>query len=249
MFAVTITPWAIRNACLQGTFTGIDVMGGRNFMMGNYEYTPLFRAWDAISVSGERSWHAILSARIPEFQSATQGERDKLAFKYGLQFAMDHPGQTAQRSLVKMANFWQLEREFVAGISQGLWGKHSASVVLGTALVVCGAYAATMFLAAYGLIVWPQPLRNHGILLLLIGLVWGVHTLVFAHSRYHLPLMPLVLIYAASGIVNAPLLWSSRRTPRFFLAGLICLVLSGTWLWELVAIDNVHLVELIARLC
>ena len=39
-FAVTLAPWTIRNTRLQQTFTTVDVMGGRNVMMGNYEYTP-----------------------------------------------------------------------------------------------------------------------------------------------------------------------------------------------------------------
>src|SRR5262249_37300511 len=47
-FAGVIAPWAIRNTRIHQTFIPIDCMGGRNFMMGNYEHTPLYRSWDAI---------------------------------------------------------------------------------------------------------------------------------------------------------------------------------------------------------
>ncbi len=244
-FSITIAPWTIRNTRLQQTFTLIDVMGGRNFMMGNYEHTPPYRAWDAISINGDRSWHAILAARSSEFQGTTQGQRDKLALKYALRFALEHPTQTIQRDLIKMANFWQLEREFVAGMSRGLWGPYPRPVVLGTALVICGTYAFVLFMAVYGLVMSPKPSRCHVIFLLLIGLVWGVHTLVFAHSRYHLPLMPFVLIYAASGMLNARLLWSMRWTPRFCVAGLFCTLLAGSWLWEGLVTDRERLSGLV----
>ena len=62
LFVMTLAPWAYRNTVLQKTFTVVDVMGGRNAMMGNYEYTPLERNWATISiVQGEKQWHRVLA--------------------------------------------------------------------------------------------------------------------------------------------------------------------------------------------
>ena len=103
-FAVTIAPWSIRNTHLQKTFVAIDNQGGRNFMMGNYEYTPPWRAWDAVGVGGEQAWHAVLAAEHPEFYSLTQGQRDSLAFRRGLRFVAAHPFLTLKRSIIKFFN-------------------------------------------------------------------------------------------------------------------------------------------------
>jgi 4-amino-4-deoxy-L-arabinose transferase-like glycosyltransferase len=86
-FAVTLLPWAIRNLRLEGTFQAVDCMGGRNLMMGNYDYTPMFRAWDAISEAGERSWARVLHEAVPDVSGHSQGQWDKAALRYGLAYA------------------------------------------------------------------------------------------------------------------------------------------------------------------
>ena len=55
-YAIVITPWAIRNTKLQGVVTLVDTMGGINLRMGNYEYTPEDRMWDAVALRGQQSW-------------------------------------------------------------------------------------------------------------------------------------------------------------------------------------------------
>ena len=63
LFILTLSPWIYRNTTLQKTFTVVDVMGGRNAMMGNYEHTPLERNWDTIGiVKGEKVWHRPLGS-------------------------------------------------------------------------------------------------------------------------------------------------------------------------------------------
>ena len=55
-YAVVVAPWAVRNTRLQETLTIVDTMGGINLRMGNYEYTPDDRMWDAVSIGGDKSW-------------------------------------------------------------------------------------------------------------------------------------------------------------------------------------------------
>lgn len=237
-FAVTIAPWAIRNTRLHKTFIGIDAMGGRNFMMGNYAHTPLTRAWDAISVSGPQAWHAVLSAENPDFRRMTQGERDKLAFRYGLRFVREHPGLTAERDLVKFFNFWQLDRAIVAGLCQGYYGAPPRAVVALLALLIFGSYAALMCTGIFGAVLTPP--RDTAVFLVLlatIAFVCGVHTVVFGHSRYHLPLMPLVAVFSASALCQAQTIWQRRATWRFWLAAVVCLILVTSWVSEIALID------------
>jgi len=245
VFALTIAPWAVRNTRLQQTFITVDVMGGRNFMMGNYEYTPLYRAWDAISVSGERSWDSMLARAEPTYRQTTQGQRDKLALRYGLRYALANPGQTLHRTIVKFCNFWQLERELVAGASRGSWGVTNQAVVLGLGIAIVGAYVAAMVAGIFGfLLTRPHIAGMGGFTLLLIGFVCLIHSAVFGHSRYHLPLMPVVLVYAASAIVHRREIWESRKQPAFHLASALCLLLVAMWVSELWFVEAGRLAEL-----
>jgi hypothetical protein len=237
-FAVTIAPWTIRNSSLQETFVTIDTMGGRNLMMGNYEHTPLTRAWDAISMRGDKSWDAILAREQPDFRSLTQGQKDKRAMRRGLEFMASNPGLTAQRSLIKFLNFWQLERELVAAVGRGYFGTAPGGLVIVLTAVVFGSYAIALLLGIFGAILTPPPdWRVQLYLLLVIAFICGLHTLVFGHSRYHLPLIPLVLLYTASALTNLRTIWERRGTALFWLATLLSFVLIGSWIWETIFVD------------
>ena len=237
-FAATIAPWAIRNSRLQETFVAIDVMGGRNLMMGNYEYTPLYRSWDAISVEGEHAWHQVLQSKGLLIDGGTQGTLDKIALRYGIAFMVAHPGLTMQRCLTKFVNFWQLERELIAGAKEGEFGIVSPITFLLLALLITASYAGAMFTGIFGAVLCPpQNLKIHGLFLMLIAFVCGLHTIVFGHSRYHLPLMPIVFIYSAAAMTHAGLIWRERRSGRFVLASTLCLLLLASWGWELLWVD------------
>ena len=237
-FAVTIAPWAVRNTRLQKTLVTIDVMGGRNFMMGNYEHTPLYRAWDAISMEGPRNWYHVLEQQRPEVKQMTQGQRDKAALRYGLHYVWNHPGQTLKRDLVKFLNFWQLERSLVAGMSRGYFGGPPVGVVVLSTLLIFGSYAAAMISGIFGAVMAPPPKRAaYWFLLVMIAYVCGLHSLVFAHSRYHLPLLPLVLLFSGAALVARKEIWRRRSTTAFRLATASSGLLIGAWVWEILAVD------------
>jgi hypothetical protein len=208
-------------------------MGGRNFMMGNYEHTPLARPWDAISMEGDQAWHAVLRQRFPT-AGRTQGQIDKLALRYGLEYVKEHPGLTLRRGVAKFFHFWQLEREIVAGLAQGYWGQISRVGVLVAAAVILGVYVMTLLSGVCGASTRiSMPWQAHVFPILVIAFVCGVHTLVFAHSRYHLPLMPLVAVYAAAAWTGGGEITKQWRRPAFWAAAIICGVLIASWGVEL----------------
>ncbi len=238
VFGLTILPWSVRNSLLQDTFTTIDVMGGRNFMMGNYEHTPLYRAWDAIGMQGEKAWHHVLLADFPGRETLTQGQIDKLAMRRAVRFMLENPALTLKRSVVKFFNFWQLERELVAGARQGFWGELSRGGVLVFAAAVCGSYVVVIVSGVFGFVLVPaSDRRMHWFLLMLVGFMCALHTASFGHSRYHLPVMPLVTMYSAAAMLALPSLLGKWRRPAFWLAGAICVLLAGSWVWEAVIVD------------
>lgn len=232
-FALALAPWTVRNTRLQETFTTVDVMGGRNVMMGNYEFTPADRPWAAIEITGDRAWHSVLARANGGLKGQTQGQIDKLAMKYALGYMSDNPGQTLARSTAKLFHFWQLERELVAGARQGIWGPFSTPAVVALAAVIMGVYVLTMLLGIFGAIVLPpQSWNMHVFLLVLVAFVTALHCIAFGHSRYHLPLMPIVIVYAAAAWVGRHEVLGQWRTWRFAVAAIVSGVLVASWILD-----------------
>jgi 4-amino-4-deoxy-L-arabinose transferase-like glycosyltransferase len=212
-YALIVGPWAIRNTRLQGVVTIVDTMGGINLRTGNYEYTPDDRMWDAVSqTTGEKSWIRGLTTEPPGLPM-TEGRKDKWAQRKAIEYIRAHPLITFRRSLIKFADFWGLEREFIAGVQQGLfavpfWFRVCASlaIILGYMLLVTTGVAGIW-------LVPPSDRRGHILLLLPMVLIVGLHTIVFGHSRYHVPLMPVLAVYAAALVTKrGGLAWVSFRS-------------------------------------
>lgn len=239
VFAATVAPWAVRNTRVQKTLTVVDVMGGRNVMMGNYEYTPLDRSWATIETeTGDRAWHRVLAAKTPNYSSLTQGQIDKAAMRYGVQYYFSHPWQSLTRSTVKFFNFWQLEREIVAGMRQGTLGSAPLGVTIAVALFVCAYYAITLFAAIFGALVTPPADRScHLLLLAWIAFPTALHAIAFAHSRYHLPLVPILTVYAGAAFVHWSAVVERRRSWAFAAASIACVLLVASWIREFVVLD------------
>lgn len=237
-FLVPVVPWAMRNTALQKTLVVVDVMGGRNFMMGNYRHTPLYRAWDAISIVGEKSWDREVRRTYPPSAHDTQGKLDKLALRSGLRFVWKNPGLTLKRDFIKFLNFWQLERELIAGAGRGHYGRVPVALLILATIVIFGSYALAVLTGVFGMVLAPSADRRvHTLLLLVMAFICGMHTLTFGHSRYHLPLIPLILVYSSGALVHARDIWSNRQTAVCRLVVCLCAALILGWVWEIVVVD------------
>jgi len=154
-YAAVVAPWAVRNTRLQGVVTIVDTMGGMNLRMGNYEYTPDDRMWDAVALNGEKSWVHGLSRDFAG-QTVTEGQKEKWAQRKALEYMRANPGITLRRALIKFADFWGLEREFAAGVQNGFYAPPAWLQVFGSVaivlayVIVIAAGAAGIWLAAPG---------------------------------------------------------------------------------------------------
>jgi hypothetical protein len=235
-YSAIVVPWAVRNTLLQGVPTVVDTMGAINLRMGNYEHTPHERMWDAVSLTGDRSWSHDLQRERPDLR-LTEGEKARWAQEKAVAFMLAHPLLTLRRSAIRLADFWGLEREFVAGIQRGLYAPPRWFTVL-TATAIAGSYAAVALLASLGLFLAPPADRRvHVLLVLLVGWISGVHTLVYGHSRYHLPLVPILALYAAAALQAQS--WSRLRlasTQTIVAVGTAALLLF-VWGRELLVVD------------
>jgi 4-amino-4-deoxy-L-arabinose transferase-like glycosyltransferase len=229
-YALVVTPWAVRNTRLQGVFTVIDTMGGLTLRMGNYEHTPLDRAWDPVTLHGETSIFQQLRQEHPEASTWTPGRTEKWAMKTALAYMLTHPLITLQRAVIKFANFWGLERVIIAGWQQGLYQPSRWLAGLGT-LAITASYILLMLCASVGLfLAFPEERRVHVFFLLLLTFICGMHTVTFGHERYHLPLIPVLCLYAAAAVVHRSwrrLQESVRTTVPSMIAWLILFAIWG----------------------
>jgi 4-amino-4-deoxy-L-arabinose transferase-like glycosyltransferase len=251
-FAAVITPWAIRNTRLQHVTTIVDTMGGMNLRMGNYEYTPEDRIWDAVSLKGEKNWVYALTQEPPGPPPPggvfTEGMKDKWAQRKAIAYIKAHPGTFIRRAFIKFGDFWGLERSYAAGVQQGLY--HPSRVLAAMAIAaMLVSYVALSLSGVAGF--WLAGIRWRPLVLMLLPVLAlvGAHTIVFGHERYHLPLVPILALFAAAvwirladvgwrGIVAS--LATTPRGARWTMTGAVCsmLVLSGIWVRQLVFVDG-----------
>jgi 4-amino-4-deoxy-L-arabinose transferase-like glycosyltransferase len=245
-YAAVVGPWAVRNTRLQRVVTIVDTMSGMNLRMGNYEYTPDDRMWDAVSLTGEKNWVHGISNDFGT-REITEGDKDKWAQRKAIEYMRAHPRETFRRSLIKFADFWGLEREFMAGVQQGLFSPPLWFAVLASAAILFG-YVLVAVVGAAGLwIARPRDARVHAIMLLPIVVLVGAHAIAFGHSRYHLPLMPILCLYAAALVVERmPSLAVSRR-PALIGAAASITVLLAVWVRQIVLTDLDRIMSLLHR--
>ena len=235
-YAAVVLPWSFRNLRVQHAFVVVDVLGGYNLRMGNYEHTLEDRMWDTVALTGEKNWSWELTQEHPG-EHFTDGQKEKWAQRKALTYMAQHPVITLRRSLIRFADFWGLEREVIAGFRAGMftppaWFAWAATAAIGL------SYPLVALLAAIG--VWcagPDDRRAHILLLLPVLFITAMHTLVFGHSRYHLPLVPFLLLYAAAAVRARS--WTALAVPGWRRIGVLLTVavLVTGWTRQVLLVD------------
>ena len=235
-FVAVVGPWALRNTRLQGVPTIVDTMGGMNLRMGNYEHTPDDRMWDAVSLQGDKNWVHGIGDAFPD-RLPTEGEKDKWAQRKAIEYILANPATTLRRALIKFADFWGLEREFLAGVRSGLFHPPTWAAAIG-AVAILVAYPSLILSACLG--AWltrTSDWRVRLVLILPIVAIAGVHTIVFGHSRYHVPLVPILAVFAAQFLIERRAAWHLANAWMRAGAVLTMLALVAIWLRQVVLVD------------
>jgi 4-amino-4-deoxy-L-arabinose transferase-like glycosyltransferase len=234
-YAAIVGPWAVRNTRVQGVVTIVDTMGGINLRMGNYEYTPDDRMWDAVMLTGEQNW--IHGYRPPQPDAiVTEGMKDKWAQRKAVEYMRQHPAETLRRSFIKCADFWGLERDFVAGVQHGLYSPPVWTVaVVGLSIFV--SYVVVVLFGAVGLwLASPNDWRAQLIVLLPAATILAGHTLAFGHARYHLPLIPLLTVFGSALVTQLPSYQLSSRAVRIGALATVTALLT-IWVRQVTTVD------------
>jgi ABC-type phosphate transport system permease subunit len=115
---------------------------------------------------------------------------------------LQHPVLTLWRSVIKFSDFWALDRDYAAGIQRGLFHPPMWAAILATAAMTI-AFPLVIGLAIMGAcLAPPDDWRSHLLLILLVLFVTALHSVVFGHPRYRLPLMPVLSIYAGAAVAT-----------------------------------------------
>jgi 4-amino-4-deoxy-L-arabinose transferase-like glycosyltransferase len=190
---VVTVPWAIRNTRLQGVVTLIATNGGPVFLAGNYEHTPWDRPWQANALPGELKVRRLFSPDLSE------GVVNRLAVQRALDYIREHPWITLRNGVIRTANLWGLEREMTGVLARGDYGRVSGLVMIAVTAVLNVAYLGVLLpgLAVLFLKLGRGPGAAWNLYVLgMIAFTTLAHAPVSAHPRYHLPLIPLLILYA-----------------------------------------------------
>lgn len=244
-FLFVITPWVIRNTRVQGTFTLIATNGGPVFYAGNYEHTPPDRPWRSHALDSELKVRRLLPPGL------TEGEQQRVAFRKGLDFILDHPGLTLRRAVIKAANVWGLEREMVGVLLQGGYGKPGRVTVLLVTSAILGVYVLTILGGITGLsfaLTKPgQGMPFHLFLSVLAVFFTVSHAATSGHPRYHLPLIPLFSVYTARAWTIRQEVWEGRQSWTFKVALLLAGLLFAIWTREIFFVEFERFIQGLTR--
>lgn len=242
-FLIIAVPWVVRNTQLQGTFTLIATNNGPGILAGNNEYTPDDRPWRYHGFEREERWRGLLPDGL------TEGQRQRLAFRQGIAFMLDHPGLTGRRAVIKAANVWGLEREIVGTVASGGYGDAWRKAIVPLGIALFGAYCIVLIAGltglAFALARGGPGLSFHLFVVALLALVTAVHALAFGHPRYHLPLIPLLCVYAGRALSMRREVWHARRSSAFAVSCALGALAIVIWLREILVVEFPRIQQLL----
>jgi tetratricopeptide (TPR) repeat protein len=209
--AVVLVPVAARNAYVGGGFFITTSQFGPNFYIGNnpaadgtYQSlrfgrgAPEFERQDATELAERALRRRLTPAEVSGYWT------DK-----ALDFVTSKPGAWLALMARKVALLWNAT-EMVDTESQEAHAEWSLPLRLGG---VVGHFGILVPLALFGVIV-TRPMRARIWILYALTLAYAASVVVFyVFARYRYPLVPLLILFAAAGLVEAPAwLAGSERT-------------------------------------
>ncbi|MDZ7344141.1 MAG: glycosyltransferase family 39 protein [candidate division KSB1 bacterium] len=229
-FLIAILPWIIRNSLLHGQLAMISTVGGVTFYMCNYEKAPIIRS-DSIfferPISDSEGYY--YETLLPELNGLSELDKQSAAVRKGLAYMIANPGVTVLRMLARLVDFWGQERLV---INQFLAKYYGAMPMLAIFLIIAAVffvYSVVVIGAVFGYFFTRlQPFDVYG--LLFIAYYTAMHLMVFAHPRYHMPLLPFLIIVAARAWLARSEIFAQWRSWRFAGASSITGAFVAMWI-------------------
>ncbi len=227
-----IAPWTARNRLHYGCFVPIDTYGGYNFLFGNNPDADGRQEPAVIRKLAEttlREWRIEREKGAPPEVVICPGG-SAAGYREGMRFIAEHPRRAIRLAARKLGYLYGPEiRELSWGYSMGYFGAVPRRVLVPAAAAVVAAFPVLCLLALGGICFrggGPEASRaGWGLLSLAILYLSAVHAVTFAESRFHLPFVPILAVYA--GRLAGP---AARRGPlRLAVFAAVAAVLAYGW--------------------
>lgn len=181
-FALTITPWVIRNSLLHRELTGIETSMGYNLYLG---YHP----------KGNGSF--VFGPSLDLLTILDDAERDKVGTQKAIEFIKSQPERFIPLAVNRLGFFFGLEKRVLLYFySNNILGYIPLPLLLTISAVLLLPFIFISISAALGLSLlrW----RPEHILLVLLCIAYILpHMLILSEDRFHLALVPYIAILAA----------------------------------------------------
>lgn len=215
-FLIVVLPWSVRNTLLHGEFHFVESALGYDLYQG---YHP--------QSTGTFDWRI----GIDLLKIMDDGERDRQAMAAVASFLRDDPLRVPYLMVRKLGYFWGLDkRALVYFYANGYLGQWPAGLL---AIVLLLATAPFMLIAPAGVarLALARPRREMMFVALLMVYYVGIHTLILAEDRFHMPLVPILALLAATALADPR--WRSARRWQRILAVTLVILLVANWGWEI----------------
>lgn len=209
-FALAMTPWVGRNLSMFGRLIPTDTASGWNFLLGNNPLATGRLELDHIPIVAQQYWS----------RATTDVERSTIGMQAGMAFIRAEPGQSAALAVKKLGYLVGLEgREHAWTYSNHYHGRRSPAVIWMWGLAILISFPVLMIAAATGAFRPGLSRTTLGVALLAtLVFVALVHIGSFGESRFHVPWIPVLAIFASRLTVPLDRRWPLLRRSVFALA-------------------------------
>lgn len=213
-FLLTTMPWAIRNTLLHGRPMWVESALGYDLYVGYHpKSTGTFTTEHNIS--------------LDLFPILDDGERHERGMEAFWSFLRADPGRVPYLMVRKAGHLWSLDKRALTYFySNDFLGRLPAWLLGLVFLLACGPLIVLAPAASCGVVCGRMGWRKPLIALLLIYYN-GVHMLILAEPRFHVPLLPVVSILAAYAFIERP--WRQSRPWQRGLTVLLIALLLINW--------------------
>ena len=216
-FLLLTVPWSVRNTLLHGEFHFIESALGYDLYQGYHPQSTGTFNW--------RIGYELLTM-------LDDGERHRLGMEAFWSFVRSNPGRIPYLMFRKLGYFWGLDkRAFIYFYANNYFGPWPGWLLAGALVGLCTPFVVIASAGLAGLAL-ARPRREIGLVALLMTYYVGIHTLILAEDRFHMPLVPLLAVLAGAFFVERP--WQQARTWQKALALGLVVLLFGNWGWEIV---------------
>jgi len=223
MVSTVTLPWIVRNTILHHKFTGIESALGYDLYVG---YHP----------EGSGTFQYGISLDL--FPYMDDGLRDKIGQERAMEFIKNNPERIPYLMLRKLGYFWGLERRALTYFySNNFFGPIPQFNLLLISFLFLSPFVVVSISASFALSLIKLDHANALLGILLLGYL-APHVLILAEDRFHLTLIPILAIAAAtswgSGLTLIKRRWNYPNGKVWLIISLlISLLLIANWSLEL----------------